>query len=119
MKTELSKTGGFSHIERVKSSADIQELFKKGKRVSTEGAKLFVLANTLSINRIAFTLPRGYGTAVQRNYSKRLSRESYRGIKASLKTGYDMILLVYKGNDAYAMRCAQIRFLCKKADLYL
>lgn len=118
MKTDLSKTGGFSHTERVKSSTDIQRLFKKGKKVSTEGAKLFVLANTLGINRIAFTLPRGYGTAVQRNYSKRLSREAYRCIKADLKTGYDMILLVYKGNDSFSMRCAQIRFLCKKASLY-
>lgn len=119
MKTDLFKTGGFSRVERVKSSVDIQNLFKKGKKVNTEGAKLFVLPNKLCINRVAFTLPRGYGTAVQRNYSKRLSREAYRCIKTDLKTGYDIILLVYKGNDSFSMRCIQIQFLCKKAGLYL
>lgn len=117
MGTDLIRTGTFTRHERVKKYSDIQNLFKKGKRVSVHGAKLFYLPNDANINRIAFTLPRGYGNAVERNYSKRLSREAYRYFKAFLNTGYDMVLLVYPGNDSFLTRCAQIRNLCLKAGI--
>ena len=75
MGTDLIRTGTFTRQERVKKYSDIQNLFKKGKRVSVQGAKMFYLPNDTNTNRIAFTLPRGYGNAVERNHSKRLSRE--------------------------------------------
>ncbi|MBQ9701150.1 MAG: ribonuclease P protein component, partial [Lachnospiraceae bacterium] len=81
------------------------------------GAKLFVLPNDLERNRIAFTLPRNYGNAVERNRCKRLSREAYRELKAQLKLGYDMIFLVYPGNDVYQTRCAMLRSLVQKAGV--
>ncbi len=117
MGTDLLKTGKFTRKERVKKSLTIQNLFKKGNRVSVFGAKLFFAPNELNVNRIAFALPRGYGNAVERNYSKRISREAYRYFKAFLNTGYDMVLLVYPGNDSFHSRCAQIRCLCRKAGL--
>lgn len=117
MGTDLIRTGTFSSHERVKKSSDIQNLFKKGRRVSVHGAKLFYLPNGTDTNRIAFTLPRGYGNAVERNRSNRLSREAYRYFKAFLNTGYDMILLVYPGNDSFCTRCAQIRNLYLKAGI--
>ena len=117
MGTDLIRTGTFTRMERVKKNSDIQNLFRKGKRVSVQGSKLFYMANGMDINRIAFTLPRGYGNAVERNRSKRLSREAYRYFKASLDTGYDMVLLVYPGNDSFRTRCAQVRKLCLKAGI--
>jgi len=117
METDLLKTGKFTRDERVKSSSDIQILFKKGFKVSVSGAKLFYLPNGTNKNRIAFTLPRGYGNAVKRNHSKRLSRESYRYYKAFLNTGYDMLVLIYPGNDSFHTRCAQFRYLFKKAGI--
>lgn len=117
METNLLKTGSFTRQERLKKSSDIQNLFKNGCRVSTKGAKLFYLPNNSDVNRIAFTLPRGYGNAVERNYSKRLSREAYRYLKAFLNTGYDMILLIYPGNDSFPTRYAQIRILYQKAGI--
>ncbi|MFI3256718.1 MAG: ribonuclease P protein component [Spirochaetales bacterium] len=118
METSSVKTGTFSRDEKIKKSSDIRILFKKGKKVSTNGAKLFFLPNALKINRIAFTFPTGYGNAVERNYSKRLSRESYRFVKKNLKVGYDMVLLIYKGHDFFHTRCNQICFLSQKAGLY-
>lgn len=117
MGTDLLKTGNFTRAERVKKVSDIQNLFKKGKRVAVSGAKLFFLPNGLNMNRIAFTFPRGYGNAVERNFSKRISRETYRYFKAFLNTGYDMLLLIYPGNDSFRIRCAQFRYLCKKAGI--
>ena len=117
MGTDLLKTGKFTRDERVNKSSDIQNLFKKGTRVSVSGAKLFFAPNNKDYNRIAFALPRGYGNAIERNKSKRLSRETYRYFKAFLNTGYDMVLLVYPGNDSFRSRCAQFRYLCQKAGI--
>ena len=113
----MCKTGRFTREERVKRSEEIRNFFKNGKRITIHGAKLFVLPNDLERNRIAFTLPRNYGNAVERNRCKRLSREAYRELKAQLKLGYDMIFLVYPGNDVYQTRCAMLRSLVQKAGV--
>ncbi len=119
MKTGLSESKCFTRIERVKHPLEIKNLFKNGQKVSVSGAKLFVLPNNLDYNRIGFPLPRGYGNAVQRNRSKRFSRESYRNLKAYLNTGYDLLFLVYPDaeNDSFHSRCVQFRTLCQKAGL--
>ena len=117
MKTDFQKTGLFKREERIKRPDDIRKLFKEGKKVSTNGAKLFFYANNSEINRICFALPRGYGSSVERNKSKRLSREAYRHLKSHLNTGYDMLILVYPGNDSFHSRCELIRYLFMKASL--
>ena len=117
METDLLRTGRFTVKEHIKRPVDIQKLFKTGQRVSVAGAKLFYSLNEKNFNRIGFPLPRGYGNAVERNKSKRYSRETYRSFKAHLNTGYDMLLLVYPGNDSFSTRCEQFRTLCQKAGL--
>ena len=117
MEANLLKTGGFKRDEHIKRPADIHRLVKTGKKVSVAGAKLFYMLNDGNINRIGFPLPRGYGNAVERNRSKRYSRETYRFFKTHLNTWYDMLFLVYPGNDSFHSRCAQFRTLCQKAGL--
>lgn len=117
MKTDFQKTGLFKRVERIKRPDDIRKLFKEGKKVSANGAKLYFYANNSEVNRIVFALPRGYGSAVERNKSKRLSREAYRHLKSHLNTGYDMLILVYPGNDSFHTRCELIRYLFTKAGL--
>lgn len=117
METDLAMVGKFPREEMIKNPIDFHNLFKNGKRVSTSGAKLFFLENSLGKNRIAFSLPRGYGNAVERNASKRYSREAYRLTKTFLNTGYDILFLVYPGNDSFSTRCVQFRTLCEKAGL--
>lgn len=111
------KTGFFRREERIKNPGEFKRLFKNGKKASISGAKIFVCENNLEINRVGFPLPRGYGNAVQRNLSKRYSREVYRLLKAHLNTGYDILLLVYPGNDSFSTRCAQFRTLFTKIGL--
>lgn len=117
METDLIKTGFFKREERIKNPADFKKLFKSGKKVSIPGAKLYWLENKLEINRVGFPLIRGYGNAVERNLSKRYSREVYRLFKSHLNTGYDMLILIYPGNDSFNSRCEQIRLLYEKAGL--
>lgn len=114
----MIKTGKFTSDEHIKKTTDIQRVFKRGSYARVTGAKLFVLKNNDDCNRIAFALPRHYGNAVQRNYSKRLSREAYRRVKMSIKTGYDIVLLSYSGYDSFTERMTQIHDLCKKTGLY-
>jgi ribonuclease P protein component len=117
METDLIKTGFFKREERIKNPADFKKLFKCGTKISIPGAKLFFLKNELGMNRVGFPLMRGYGNAVERNLSKRYSREVYRLFKSHLNTGYDMLFLIYPGNDSFNSRCEQIRLLCEKAGL--
>ena len=113
----MTKTGFFKREERIKNPADFKKLYKEGKKISIPGAKLFYLENHLEMNRVGFPLMRGYGNAVERNLSKRYSREVYRLLKSHLNTGYDMLFLIYPGNDSFHSRCDQIRLLCQKAGL--
>ncbi|MDR2484187.1 MAG: ribonuclease P protein component [Treponema sp.] len=107
----------FKREERLKKRGEIREVFKKGRCVTCLGAKLFLLKNDLSHNRIGFTFSRKFGNAVKRNHAKRLGREAYRHIGYSLKPGYDMVLLVYPGKDTFASRQEQMNLLCSKAGL--
>lgn len=107
----------FAKDERVKKNAEFKMLFKTGKKASVQGAKLFYKPNGLCKNRIGFSLPRGYGNAVQRNQSKRYSREVYRLLKAHLKVGYDIIFLVYPGENSFATRACLLKTLCEKSGL--
>ena len=117
METDLATVGKFPRKERIKKPIDFHNLFKNGKRVSISGAKLFFAENNSDINRIAFPIPRGYGNSVERNSSRRYSREAYRLTKTFLNTGYVILFFVYPGNDSFSTRCVQFRTLCEKAGL--
>jgi ribonuclease P protein component len=108
----------FPRAERLKKRAHIREVFRKGQGLGCSGAKLFVLPNGLSHNRIAFTFSRKFGTAVVRNRARRLGREAYRHIGYALKPGHDVVLLVYPGKDTLNERMDQVKRLFSKAGLY-
>ena len=117
METSMQKASSFKRNEHIKKSADFKRLFKNGEQISISSAKLFYAKNNLGKNRIGLPLPRGYGNAVQRNMSRRYSREAYRLLKTHLNTGYDMLFLLYSGKDSFRERHIQIQSLCEKAGL--
>jgi len=121
VKTGLSFRGGdyrFPGKEKLKGRDEIRDVFNRKMCVSCSGAKLFMLRNGLSYNRIAFTFTRKFGNAVKRNYSRRLSREVYRHLRNELRTGYDLVLLVYPGQDAFSVRMDQLQKLFSRAGLF-
>ena len=117
MDMDLLKKGRFRKCEHLKRPNEIQKVFRKGNSVGIFGAKIFYKENGSEFNRIGFPLPRGYGNAVERNRSKRCSREAYRFLKSHLNTGYDILFFVYPGNFSFSTRCEQFRTLCQKANL--
>jgi ribonuclease P protein component len=87
--------------------------------VSCPGARLLTRRNALEYNRIAFTFARKYGNAVERNRSRRLSREAYRLFRNEIRKGYDLVLLVYPGRDDFKTRLDQLRELFSRAGLFV
>jgi ribonuclease P protein component len=108
----------FPPAERLKGRDEIRAVFKQGKGFSCTGVKLFRLENGFPYNRIAFTFMRKFGIAVERNRSRRVSREAYRLVRNRLKTGFDLVLLVYPGKDRLEIRSDQLRKLFSKAGLF-
>jgi ribonuclease P protein component len=104
-------------MERLRKREEIRRVFSQGRSVSCPGAKLFILKNGLESNRVAFTFARKYGSAVQRNRSKRLSREAYRLSKAAWRGGFDFVLLVYPGGDTFQNRVRQLGVLFSRAGV--
>jgi ribonuclease P protein component len=112
--------GGYSfpRRERLKGRNEIGEVFGRKRAVSCSGAKLLRKENGFFYNRIAFTFSRKFGNAVERNRARRVSREVYRHLRNELRPGYDLVLLVYPGNDNYSRRMEQMRELCGRAGLF-
>jgi ribonuclease P protein component len=104
--------------ERLKGRDEIGEVFGRKRAVSCPGAKLLRKENGRLHNRIAFTFARKFGNAVERNRARRVSREVYRHLRNDLKPGYDLVLLVYPGNDNYSRRMEQMVELCGRAGLF-
>ncbi|MCL2880158.1 MAG: ribonuclease P protein component [Treponema sp.] len=115
---ETVRNYGFPRAEKLKGRNEIREVFNQRKAVSCAGAKLFILRNGLPCNRIAFTFSRKFGNAVERNHSRRLSREVYRLLRNDLKKGYDLVLLIYPNRDFFPNRMDQLRNLFSRAGLF-
>ncbi|MCL1812265.1 MAG: ribonuclease P protein component [Treponema sp.] len=122
---EKQDSGRFRSEEHLKKRVEITGVFKKGRTVGCSGIKLFFLANELSNNRIVITFTRKYGNAVQRNRRRRLVREAYRLMKGGLKTGYDLVFLIYprterppsKQRAEFSETAVQLKILFKKAGM--
>jgi len=113
MKKSLTKK------ERLKKASEIQWVFSGKQSVSCYGMKLLYRNNDLSWNRMTCIPARKFGNAVERNRLKRHVREIFRQEKPRLKTGRDMVFVVYPGKAYdYWKRKHQIEKLFEKAHLY-
>ncbi|MDR0552161.1 MAG: ribonuclease P protein component [Spirochaetaceae bacterium] len=108
----------FPRAEHLKKRADISAVFKKGKKTAGGGAVLFCKANGLETNRIAFTFAKKFGNAVKRNRARRLGREAYRHLRGALKSGYDIVLLVYPQDRLdFSGSAKRLKMLFRRAGL--
>lgn len=107
----------FSKHERLCGEKCIKAVFKKGCKFTCNGAALFVLHTGLPYNRFLCTFKRGFGSAVERNRARRLSKEVYRQNKNRLKIGFDFILVVFSVKDCFSARKIQLFSLFEKSGL--
>lgn len=113
MKRSLTKK------ERIASNNDIRHIFSEGKKISCHGLKLYWIRNSLPFSRMAVTLSRKYGNAVERNKSKRWIREIYRELKEHIVLEKDILFLLFPGDYSFAKRKMQVYSLLKKAGLLI
>jgi ribonuclease P protein component len=102
---------------RLKKSEDIKTVIKEGAVVSCLGIKWFILPNGRDCSRFAVTLKRGYGKAVDRNRVKRQIKEIYRNNKSVIKSGFDMVCMVFPREMNFKERSDQLLTLIKRAGL--
>lgn len=89
----------FSRRERLHCPTEFRTVYEKGKRLSTRYFTLFYkqsqdLANS-SVLRLGITVKKGVGKANQRNYIKRLVRETFRQNKSVLHPG-ELVVMAKK-----------------------
>jgi len=83
----------------IRSKADIDRIFKAGKRFSLSCFKLFVAENDLPYSRIIVIPARHYGDSVRRNLIRRQIKEIWRVNVGIIRSGLDFAVVVYPTHD--------------------
>jgi len=103
--------------ERLRGRSTFARLYASRRQASCPGVKIRYAGNGLTKNRIAISVTRKYGNAVERNRAKRIVREIYRNVKHELRVGFDIVVILYPGAVAFPDRRAQLYSLFRKAGL--
>ena len=105
-------------MRRSLTEVEIKQIFREAAAIKNSGFKLLYRKNSAELNRMAVTVPRNYGNAVERNRTKRIIREVFRNIKEQLKDdGYDLLFVVYKKNLDYNDTFSELISICRQAGI--
>lgn len=83
-------------VVRIRSSHDINLIFKEGKRINSRYFNLTHLKNPYEYSRFAIIVGRKLGKAHERNYIKRVFREIMRDERRRMIGGVDMLIFPKK-----------------------
>ena len=86
------KRYGFPKAARLVRTADYRKVYAKGRRRNLEWLVAFSFPNGTPQSRVGFTLPGSFGSAVERNRTKRRLRDAVRKHLAELGPGWDIVL---------------------------
>ena len=109
----------------LKKNSDFRRLYAKGKSAATPYLVLYCRKNRLEYNRAGYTVSVKLGHAVVRNRVRRRLREIVRLNAASMKPGYDLVLVArsravdaeYKKLErAYLTACGKLELLRKETE---
>ena len=83
----------------IRLQADIDNVFKAGKRFSLSCFKLYVADNNLPYSRIIVIPARHYGNSVRRNHIRRQMKEIWRTNLERISEGRDFAVVIYPAKD--------------------
>ena len=78
-------------VVRIRSSYDINLIFREGKRINSRYFNLTYLKNPYEYSRFAIIAGKKYGKAHERNYIKRVFREILREERKGMVGGIDIL----------------------------
>jgi ribonuclease P protein component len=84
---------------------------RQGTRHHEKQYTVIVTRNELDHLRIAASVSRKVGNAAVRNYEKRVVRECFRRIKATLPKGFDLLVIVRAKTENWARSCDLLKGL--------
>ncbi len=92
-----SRNESFQKRERLQKSKDFRMAYKKGTLSKKGALVLYSIPNSLSYNRMGFSISaKNIKKANRRNRIRRLLKEAYRLNKKYLKNGFDMVIVIKK-----------------------
>ena len=101
----------FSKGYRITKQAEIDSVYKTGRRISGKLIKLIVKVSNLPNSRLAISVPRKLCNSVKRNRWRRLIRESFRLNKADFVNGVDILAIPLVSPDTLKMQSVAEEFL--------
>jgi ribonuclease P protein component len=81
---------------RLNRATDFRRVFSRGKRTATRLFVIYILPNHLSYSRLGIQVQSKIGSAVQRNYIKRIVREVFRKLKEDFREHVDIVFIAGK-----------------------
>ena len=101
---------------RLSKRQDISRVFDQGRRAVDKLLTVLAAANDLGYPRMAVTVSKRHGNAVQRNRIKRLCREAFRAVRDELPQSFDYVILPRAGRDfTLAPLTASVKSLAMRA----
>jgi ribonuclease P protein component len=83
----------FRPRQRLRTGADFDAVFKRGRRLEGQLFLLVAAPNGRSFDRLGLAVSRRVGSAVERNRARRLLREGFRRLERAGASGFDVVVV--------------------------
>ena len=105
--------------DTLKKNSDFRRLYSRGKNAVTPYLVVYCRPNKCGRNRLGYTVSTKLGHAVVRNRVRRRLREIYRLNAASLRQGWDIVVVARSRAVGADYRKLEAAFLaaCRRLDL--
>jgi ribonuclease P protein component len=99
MNADKRKDYRSGRTRRIRRQADLDAVFRQGRRLSDARITLLARPNGLEFSRIGVAVSTDHGCAVRRNRIKRLCREALRLARPELPSGWDFLVVPRRGGE--------------------